>query len=160
MKHDKNSLKPSTNAPNPAKFLKEMEALVPKLKAKGIIPMNRDEARALGERGTKAAAAKAEAEHQRRLDIIGRRIDEYMSQLSPLAFRLVQVMRWGWLLRALGYSYQVIPQNETVEGIADVPCTRIYVHRKWFPFFIKKTVKAERLVWEEPKKPKSRIIMP
>lgn len=162
-RREKNSLKPSANAPNPAKFLKEMEILIPRLKAKGIIPMNREEARALGDKGTRDAALKAEIEHQRRLDIIGLRIDEYMAALSPWAFRLVQVMRWGWLLKFLGYSYQVMPQNETVEGVPDVPCTRIYVHRRWFPFFLKRTVKAERLVWQEPKqpsKPKSRIIMP
>ncbi len=159
-RHDKNAMKPSLNSPNPAKFLKEMEILVPKLKAKGIIPMNREEARAMGEKGTKAAALKAEVEHQRRLDIIGHRIDEYMGQLSPWAFRLVQVMRWPWLLKFLGYSYQVIPQNETVEGVPDIPCTRIYVHRRWFPLFLKRTVKAERLVWQEPKQPKGKIIYP
>lgn len=165
-RHDKNLFRQSENAPNPAKFLKEMEALVPKLKAKGIIPMNREEARALGEKGTKAAAVKAQIEHERRLDIIARRIDEYMGQLSPWAFRLVVLTRWSWVLKFLGYSYQVIPQNETVEGCPDVACTRIYVHRRWLPLFIKRTVKAERLVWEEPKPPKvapppkSRIILP
>lgn len=162
-RHENNGMKPSFNAPNPAKFLKEMESLVPRLKAKGIIPMNREEARAMGEKGTKAAAVKAQLEHERRLDIIGRRIDEYMLALAPWSFRLVTLTRWGWVLKFMGYSYQVLPQNETVEGCPDVPCTRIYVHRRWLPFFMKKTVRAERLVWEEPKhppKPKSRIIMP
>lgn len=159
-----NGLRPSGNSPNPAKFLKEMESLVPKLKAKGIIPLNREEARALGEKGTKAAALKAEAEHRRRMDIIARRLDEYIAELAPLTFWLVRKTGWAWLIRFMGYRYDIEATNETVQGCPDIPCTRIFVRRSWFPRWSKgKVAKAERLVWEEPKppkKPKSRIILP
>ena len=155
---------PTPNAPNPAKFMKEMQTLIPLLKAKGIIPMNREEARAAGEKGTQAAALAAQVEHQRRMDIIGRRLDEYIKDLSPRAFRLVAATGWGWVIRAMGYRYDIQATNESVEGCPPVACTRIYVQRRWFPLFRLKTVKAERLIWEEPKKEqakkpaKSRII--
>lgn len=159
-RHDKPGMQPTPNAPNPAKFLKEMETLVPLLKRKGIIPMSREEARAMGERGTKAAALRAELEHRRRCDIIGRRLDEYMQALSPWAFRLALAFNLTWLFRALGYSYDIQATREALGGAEPVDCTQIRVYRRWFPFFFLKTVKAERLVWEEPKPPKSRIIKP
>jgi hypothetical protein len=145
-----------------------MEELIPKLKSKGIIPMSREEARAMGEKGTRAAAAKADQEHQRRLDIIAHRLDEYMKELAPFVFKVAFVTGWTWLFRALGYGYKVEGSKESVQGIPGIACTRIYVQRKWFylhrtryyPVFEERTVKAERLVWEVPKPPKSKIIIP
>lgn len=156
--NNRNILKPTRNSPNPGKFLKEMETLIPALKAKGIIPGSREEVRAMGEKGTRAAAKKAEAEHHRRREIIGRRMDEHMMELCPLAFRVVALTGWGFILKALGYRYDIQGTSETIDGCPDIACTRIYIQRRWFPFFIEATVKAERLVWEEPKPPKSRII--
>lgn len=159
-RRDKPGMMGTANSPNPAKFLKEIEALVPKLKAKGIIPLNREEARAAGQSGTKAAAIRAESEHHRRLNTIGIRLDEYMKELSPLAFRLAKVMDWTWLFRGLGYSYDLRATNESIDNCPPVACTQVRVYRRWFPFFLQKTVRAERLIWETPKPAKSRIIKP
>jgi hypothetical protein len=146
------------NSPNPAKFLREMETLVPLLKAKGIIPLNRAEAREQGDKGTKDAALKASIEHQRRMDIIGQRLDEYIKELAPLTFRIVAATGWGWLIRWMGYKYEIRGTSEEVDGCPNIQCTRVYVFRSLLPWRDGKLLKAERLVWEEPKKPKSKII--
>lgn len=158
-------MKSSYNSPNPAKFIKEMQALIPQLKAKGVIPMTREEARAQGLKSTTEAAIKTEKEHQRRLDILSRRLDEYMKELSPFGFRVALLTGWSGIFRALGYTFRIEATKESVEGCPGIACTRVYVERRlWgIPFMPRRTVKGERLVWEEPKpqaKPKGKIIHP
>ena len=156
-------MQPNHNAPNPAKYLKEMQALIPQLKEKGVIPMTREEARAKGLKSTTEAAIKADKEHQRRMDIISRRLDEYMLALSPILFRLVVLTGSGWWFKLRGYSYHVEATKETVQGVPNIECTRVYVYRRIWPL-PRRTVKAERLVWQEPKPaapakaPKGKII--
>lgn len=148
---------------NPAKFLREMEVLIPALKRKGVIPMGREEARLLGEKSATAMGLKKEAEHKRRMAILGRRLDEYMLELAPWTFRLMVLTGWTWLIPFMGYDYQIEATTEEVQGCPGVPCTRVTVLWRWCRWATPKVLKAERLVWEEPKPPKvpkTRIIRP
>ncbi len=164
-KRDSNPFKGTPNSPNPAKFLREMSVLVPKLQAAGHIgPANREQARAKGEQSAVKYKAKTAmeqmAEMQRRTNTIAWWFDEKMKEHAPTVFGWVKKYRKNWIFLACGYSMNAHSAFDRVEGIDGVPCTICTIKRFWW------IVAAERLIWAEPEamqepekpKPKSRII--
>ena len=164
-------MKPTKNAPNPEKFLSEMKELIPMLAKNGHIPKdnkpkltdmngnrvdlpkpNREQARKEGFKNSNGAKHATAKEQNRRLSIISERIDYEISLIAPKIYQFIRWTSWLWLLKALGYSWNVRGAVENVEGVPNIECTLLNIYR------FGKPKKVVRMVWEDiNKKRKVRV---
>lgn len=144
---------------DPAKFLREMQQLVPILEKRGIIgPQNREEARAQGAQSrmdllTRSMEAN-QAEVTRRIQLLARWYMEKMAVIAPLTSKVMYATGFPWVFKLMGYRLEAKATTESVQGVPGIACTIATIKRFWW------RVAAERLVWEEPIPLKPRIIKP
>ena len=156
---------PSNNAPNPKKFLKEVQGLIPIMQANGIIPsqngdaprVSRAQARAMGYKNSKDAnylrdeQDRKNKEHNWRAQRIGETVEKEIKALHPTITRFANMTGWMWLYKLVFLSWNVKGGKDEVEGVPDIECSWINLYR------FGKTIKIIRLVWEDHNK-KKRII--
>lgn len=160
---------PSKNSPNPKKFMRELNELMPYLKANDVIPkgdvtkklvdlngnayqnITRKQAREMGFKSSREAnkainqKAIAQQEHERRAESIGFMVEKDIKERHPILSLIANFTGWMWVYKLVGLSWNVKGGVDEVNSVPGIACSWVNIYR-WG-----RVKKVYRLVWEDPK---------